>query len=260
MASSHPSSSIQTEQHTGNQEAGFESLSRELAERELELATLENELAIFERRYARMVGTLFAELDQLDREIARELFRLNPEEKYRQGFQKAEEKARVSQEAVHEGAKREEKQPFRPTDEIKNLYRRVAKAIHPDLAVNEAEHAFRTALMVRANTAYRNGDKQALEQILYEWEHRDETSFLKEEKAEETNRLEQKIARVKARLKEIESRIGELKKSDLYQLMQKVERADREGRDLLGDMARDLQGRILQARKYLDSLRQQETR
>ena len=60
------------------------------------------------------------------------------------------------------------------------------------------------------------------------------------------------------RLKEIETRIGELKKSDLYQLMLKIKRADQENRDLLGDMAKDLLGRIQEAKKLLDGLRQQE--
>ncbi len=260
MVSSYFSNSVPTEQNSENQEAEFEALSRELAEKELELATLENELLIFEKRYASRVAVLFAELDRLDQEIARELFRLNPEEKYRQGVQRAEQKARVSQEAVHEEAKREQKPPYIPTEEIKNLFRKVAKVIHPDLAVNEAEYAFRTDLMARANAAYRKGDKGALEQILYEWEHREETSLALQPAAKETPTFEQRIARVKARLQQIETRIAELKMSDLYQLMKRVERADQEGRDLLGDMVRDLQVRIREAGKLLDSLREQERR
>jgi hypothetical protein len=113
-------------------------------------------------------------------------------------------------------------------------------------------------LMTRANAAYKNGDKQALEQILYEWDHRDEKSLFQEEESKESHQLERKIAQIKVRLQEIKTRIGELKKSDLYQLMLKVERADREGRDLLGDMAKDLRGRILEAKKLLESLKLQE--
>ena len=40
--------------------------------------------------------------------------------------------------------------------------------------------------------------------------------------------------------------------------MLEVQRAEREGRGLLGDMARELQGRIREARKLLDGLRQQK--
>lgn len=258
MESSTPSNSNQAEQHLVRQETEFERLSRELAERELELATLENELSVFEKRYAKAVGILFAELDLLEREIARELLRLHPEEKYKQGFHRAEKKARASQEAVNEKTKQEEKQAYIPTEEIKNLFRKVAKIIHPDLAVNEAERAFRTDLMARANAAYKIGDKQALEQILYEWEHREKKSHFQEEGSKETEHLEQKIVQIKRRIKEIKTRIGELKKSDLYKLLCKVEQADREGRDLLGDMAKDLQRQILEAKKLLNSLKQQE--
>ncbi len=258
MASSKSFNSIQAEQHFENQETEFEKLSKELVERELELATLENQLSAFEKRYARTVGILFAELDFLESEIARELFRLHPDEKYKKGFHSAEKKARDSQGAVNEKTKQEEKQAYIPTEEIRNLYRKVAKTFHPDLAVNEVERAFRTDLMARANAAYKIGDKQALEQILYEWEHRDENSFVQEEELRESVQLERKIAQIKLRLKEIETRILELKKTDLYQLLLKVEQADQERRDLLGDMARDLQRQILEAKKLLDSLKQQE--
>jgi septal ring factor EnvC (AmiA/AmiB activator) len=74
---------IQNDNDFKSRESEFEALSRELAERELELATLENELGIFETRYARTIGVLFAELDELEKEIAKELFRLHPEEKYK---------------------------------------------------------------------------------------------------------------------------------------------------------------------------------
>jgi len=258
MTSSNLPSSTQAEQHLEYKETEFESLSRELTEKELELATLEYELSVFEERYARTVGFLFAELDILDREIARELYRLHPEEKYQQGFQRAERKAKASQDAVNEKTNQGEKETYIPTEEIKNLFRKVAKTIHPDLAINEAERAFRTVLMARANEAYKNGDEQALEQILYEWDNRDEKSFFQEEESKEPNQLERKIAQIKVRLEEINTRIRELKKSELYQLMLKVEQADRDGRNLLSDMAKDLRGRLLDAQKLLDSLKLQE--
>ncbi|MBI5950609.1 MAG: hypothetical protein HY865_03030 [Chloroflexi bacterium] len=241
-----------------HQEVKFESLSKELADKELGLATFENELSAFEKRYARIVGILLAELDIIEREIAKELFRLHPDEKYQENFHKAGRKAQASQEAVNEKTRQEEKPAYIPSEEIKNLYRKVAKAIHPDLAVNERERAFRTDLMVRANAAYKTGDKQALEEILYEWEHRDETSFFQEGEFKESDQLKRKIAQIKRRLLEIETRMGELKKSDLYQLLLKVKQAERDGHDLLGDMAKDLQKQILEAKKLLDSLRQQE--
>jgi hypothetical protein len=239
-------------------EAEFEILSRELTEKELELATLESKLANFERRYARTVGVLYAELDRLEKEIAQELYRLHPDDKYKAGFERAKKKAQTSQDAIHDSLQSDEKKAFAPSDELKNLFRKVAKAIHPDLATNERERAYRTSLMARANEAYKNEDMDALERILHEWEHRDEKSFVEESQLTEPDRLEQKILRIKARLNEIETRIRELKQSDLYLLMIKVEQAELAGRDLLGDMAKDLQYQIQSARGLLDSLKQQD--
>lgn len=250
--------STQGENYFSGREAEFEALSRELAEKEFELATLENKLSAFEKRYARTIGILFAELDDLEKEIAKELSRLHPDEEYKQGFQRAERKAKTSKDAVNERISQSEKKPFSPSEELKNLFRKVAKAIHPDLATDEHERAYRNSLMVRANEAYKNGDIEALEQILNEWEHRDEKSFSKEAQPSQLDQLEQKILQVKMRMKEIERRIAELKQSELCQLMIKVEQAETEGRDLLGDMAKDLQYQIQSAKTLLESLKQKK--
>jgi len=223
----------------------------------LELATLESQLSTFEGRYARTVGILYAELDRLEKEIAKELYRLHPDEKHKEGFHRAERKAKTSQDAIHDKMQQGEQKTFAPSDELRNLFRRVAKTIHPDLATNERERAYRTSLMARANEAYKNEDMEALERILYEWEHRDEKSFVEVPQLTEANRLEQKLLQIKARIKEIETRIRELKQSDLYQLMIKVEQAELEGRDLLSAMAKDLQYQIQSAQGLLDSLKQQ---
>ncbi len=250
------SRAAESDGHYQDRAAEFEALTRQLADKELELASLERDLSTFEGRYAQAVGLLLAELDELDREIAREMLRLNPKEEYRQGFQRAERKAKASQETVRDKIAQGDKKPFEPSEELKSLFRKVAKTVHPDLATNEEERAYRNSLMARANEAYKKGDLEALKQILYEWEHRDERAFTRESQASPLERLEQQIYQVKMRLQEIDRKIAELKKSDLYELMVKVKRADQDGRDLLGDMALQLQEQIAAARKLLASLRE----
>ena len=139
----------QRENDSGGRESGFEALARELAEKEFELATLENRLSAFEWRYARTIGILLVELDHLEKEIAKELYRLHPDEEHKQGFQRAERKAKRSKDAVDDKIGQGEEKPFRPSKELKSLFRKVAKAIHPDLATNEHERAYRTTLMAR---------------------------------------------------------------------------------------------------------------
>jgi hypothetical protein len=111
--------------------------------------------------------------------------------------------------------------------------------------------------MARANEAYKKGDKAALEQILYKWEHRSEKAPMKEGPADRLSELEKKILQMKKRLQEIDLREKQLMKSDLYKLKRKVERAEREGRDLLGEMEKDLKGKIESAKGLLESLQEQ---
>ena len=232
----------------------YEALTRQLAEMELELATLESRLSAFQKTYTRTVGVLFAELDEIEKQIARQLYRLNPDAKHRQGYQEAKRKARASRDAINEDLEKSEK-AFTPSEELKRLYRKVAKAVHPDLATSEQERPYRTSLMARANEAYKSDDMDALEQILHEWEHRDEASLFREGQLTQSHQLEQKILRIRLRIKEIERKIDQLRGSELYRLMVKVEQAELEGRDLLGEMARDLRYRIREAKELLESLR-----
>ena len=251
----HPAASL--EDNTASRQARFEALCKDLAEKELELATLEGELAFFEHTYARRVGFLYAELDRLEAEIARELYRLYPDQGHQAGYEAARQKARANQQAVDEKLTGQEQKPPRPSQELKNLFRKVAKTIHPDFATDDEDRAFRTRLMARANAAYKRGDKAALEQILEEWKNRGAPPV-------ETppqmygDVLDRQIAQVQARIREIEARLAGLKKSDLYQLMRRAERAEKQGRDLLAEMAANIQPRIDGARELLKGLKQRE--
>lgn len=245
------------EDNTASRRARFEALCKELAEKELDLATLQSELAFFERTYARRVGYLYAQLDQLEAEIARELYRLYPDREHQTGYEAAEQKARTNQQAVDEKLAGHEHKPPRPSEELKNLYRKVAKTIHPDFATDEEDRAFRTGLMARANAAYKRNDKAALEQILEEWENRGAPP-VKTPRLVYGDLLDRQIAQVLARIREIEAQIAGLKESDLYQLMCRVEQAEKQGRDLLGEMAANILTRIDGARELLKDLKQRE--
>jgi uncharacterized protein YhaN len=243
-----------SEYDSARQKAELEALVKELAEKESELATLQNQLSAFERRYARIIGVLLAELDALEREIARELYRLHPDEEHKNRFRRAERRAKRTKEAVDDRIGEGEETPFRPTPDLKRLFRKVARAVHPDLATDERERAYRTSLMARANEAYKNGDMEALRQILKEWEARDESAFAAEP---ERSQLGQKIAQIRARIAEIDRQIAKLKGSELCELMIMVEQAELAGRDLLKEMAERLRYEIESARMLLESLRHQ---
>jgi len=149
-------------------------LQAELAERELDLTNLRAELAAFEGRYLRQVGTLYAELDEWNAKIAERLAKEEGTEESRSAAAQARMQADESDSAVHgEAAKAQE---FIPSAELKALYREVAKRVHPDLATDEADRQKRDQLMAEANTAYQRGDAEALRRILEEYESSPESA------------------------------------------------------------------------------------
>jgi hypothetical protein len=66
------------ERELEKKQAELASLEAELIQRELDLATLRAELAEFESRYLRTVGVLYAELDEIEAQIAEAQARRKP--------------------------------------------------------------------------------------------------------------------------------------------------------------------------------------
>ena len=72
-----------------------------LAERELELVDLRSQLAAFEGRYLRQVGTLYAELDEWKARISELQARLDPSAASKAQAEEAREQARQTYEDAH---------------------------------------------------------------------------------------------------------------------------------------------------------------
>ena len=228
-------------------------LEEELAQRELDLATLQAQLSAFEARYLRIVGVRYAELDDIEAQIAEAQRELNPNDSKAQE-QAAQARAQARESAQAAGAAQEQAQEkFKPSESLKKLYREIAKRIHPDLTLDEEERARREQLMAEANRAYEEGNEAKLQAILNEWESSPE-SVKGEGVAAELVRVIRKIAQVKERLRVIEIEIDQLKESDLYKLKTEVEKAEDEGRDLLAEMASRVDEQIARASKKLDKI------
>jgi hypothetical protein len=235
-------------------EAELASLEARLAERELDLATLRAELRSFEGTYLRVVGSRLSELDEIEAQIAEAEARSKPkdgeaQEQASQARAQAQESARAV-EADREAGKRE---PFMPSENLKRLYREVAKSVHPDLATDESERRRRHELMTEANRAYQEGDEACLEAVLREWGCSPE-SVKGEGPGAGLVRVIRKIAQVGDRLKAIDAEITGLEESDLYRLKKQVDQAEKEGRDLLAEMAVRVGQQVAQARTRLGSV------
>lgn len=225
-------------------------LETALAQRELDLATLKVELHTFEIKYIHRVGICYAELDEIEAQIAEAEAQLKPKDKKIQE-QATQARAQAQESANATGIAQEPREAkFEPSENLKKLYREVAKRIHPDLAIDEKERTRRQQLMADANRAYEEGDEAKLRAILEEWESSPE-SVKGEGTATELVRVIRMIAQVENRLRVIETKIAHLKESDLYQLRTEVETAENEGRDLLTEMALRVKEKIALANERL---------
>lgn len=224
-------------------------LESELADRELYIATLRAELGAFEQRYLRIVGARYAELDDISAQLAEHLAQDHSEdERYREASKQAREVANESRSGLESYVD----EPARavPSQELKSLYREVAKRVHPDLSSDPADRKIRQRLMAEANLAYELGDVSRLKRILEEYECSPET-VPGEGTAAELVRVIRKITQVKSRLIDIEQEAVAVTGSELAKLKAKSEAQERQGRDLLAEMAAQVDMQIAEARQRL---------
>lgn len=244
------------EEELDKKRAQLAQLESQLADRELELATLQAELAAFERRYLRIVGLRYAQLDQLEAEIAEYLAQREPENADAQDrAERARAHAQESSDAAGPAESFDGMEPFVPSDSLKRLYRDIARRMHPDMTDDPDEKKRRHSIMAEATNAYERGDEARLHEILAEWDSSPE-SVKGEGAGADLVRVIRKIAQVERRLKAITARITHLVESDLHQLKRQVEQAAKEGRDLLTEMAHSLDAQIEDARQRLTDLDQ----
>ncbi|MGL5806462.1 MAG: molecular chaperone DnaJ [Xenococcaceae cyanobacterium] len=199
-------------------------LEKDLADRELDLATFQGELNAFEREYFRVVGIRYTELDRLEAQINEYMALL------------------------------ESSCDFKPSAELKKLYREVAKCIHPDLATDEDERQLRHQLMSEANQAYEDGDEERLKEILHKWQSSPE-SVKGEGISTDWIRIVRQIYQSKERLNLIQEEIEVLEETELYQLKIQVIKARESGQDLFSEMAAQLDEEIEAANEKLEELK-----
>jgi hypothetical protein len=223
-------------------------LGSELADRESHVATLRAELAAFERRYLRIVGTRYAELDEINAQIAEQFSqRRMKDEQAQRAARQAREQANESRSTVEAHASNERAKDL-PSHELKSLYRQVAKQVHPDLSSDPEDRKLRQRFMAEANRAYESGDVGRLKRILEEYESCPEAVY-GEGVGADLVRIIRKITQVRRRLTEIEQEIQELVGSELAKLKVKAEEYEKQGRDLLAEIAEQVDRHIAAARQ-----------
>jgi hypothetical protein len=233
------------------------SIRTTLAERELELVDCRSQLAAFEGRYLRQVGTLYAELDEWKARISALHVRLDPSPAAKVQAEEAREQARQTYEEAHGEAS--ETRDFTPSSELKSLFREVAKRIHPDFCRDSGDLERRTRLMAEANRAYEAGDDESLRRILDEYQ--DGADAVEGEGiGAELIRIIRQISLAKDRVAAIERELATLRQSEIALLKKQAEESEQEGRDLLAELATAVREQIEEAKNEYETLAKQEVR
>jgi hypothetical protein len=246
------------EERLAEQERLLAELTEQLASKEAELASVQLALDRFRVSYLARFAPAYAELDRLEAEVLRLVAQRTPpgasEARTAQArAEEAEARAEESKRAA-EGAEEILGIPTEPSAEIKALYRRVAKAVHPDLAADDEDRERRTRLMAAASRAYADGDEATLRRILD-----GEVACADAIKGDDIDarlvRVHRQIAQVRARLTELVALRRVLEADPMWQLLETVRAASDRGEDALEQAELDLRRRIGSARAQLAALR-----
>jgi hypothetical protein len=214
-----------------------------LGERRAEFARAKAELDAFGVDYRRRVGTLHEQLEKLELAIAEaELGEIS------------KRLGRAPEGPSQPAAARPEQPPRLTSDAVRKLFRDVAKAIHPDLAHDDAARDQRHSLMVEANRAYALGDEERLRIILQAWERSPEAVLGSDAEALRL-RLVRRIVQVEEQLDMLARDLAVLNDSPLGKLKAMVDEAAATGKDLIRDMVGRLKRDILVATNRLDAIR-----
>jgi chromosome segregation ATPase len=238
--------------------AALEQAQADLIEAEAQLADQLAEINAFEFKFEGKVGHLWDKLDALEEEVERYKDRI---QMMRKGFLSVERQYRRAWQAPPASAPTPPPQPLSPDNEtqIKRLYRQLARRFHPDLASGEGDRAYRTEKMTAVNAAYASRSLAELRALAQLPDAHIHTGSGREgqTEAELIQALQDELTRCHRRLHQIDSELRNLHRRPSVQLSLEVKLARRQGRDLLADMAADLERQIARKRVERDMLKAQ---
>ena len=218
---------------------------------------MQGELQAFEFLYLRVVGIKIAILDDIKAQIAEANANLYKKDKLAENnAEYARAQAQELAQAVGTAQARSGlRDKFKPSENLKSLYREAAKRFHPDLATNEKDRTRLTMLMADVNDAYKAGDEEKLRKILREWEDSPE-NIAGDDVGAMLIRTIRKIAQVQNRLSTILLDIHLLKTSDLFLFWDRVQEAEKENRNFFDEMGAELDLQISEQQNNLNTIRE----
>ena len=221
-------------------------LSVEISTIQLEISTINSAIYTFKGLYLSRLGQKFLKLDKLLAILAEKDVKNNPDdEAFADKAKEATERMNTTAEEVGEYANsNNDFTAFKPSQNLKSLFRKVSKLIHPDLATDEEDRKRRERLMQQANEAYRNHDELRLQEIL------DNQSLLSDkvyrdigEELVVTIRL---ISNAKIQIEKMKREVEQLLESEEWKLKTQYEENIAEGIDIFDQMEKEIDQKIKQ--------------
>jgi chromosome segregation ATPase len=236
--------------------AAVEQTKTELIEKEAELADRLAEVNAFEFQFEARVGYLYDQLEALERDIERYMERLHRvrQKQLGQAYLPVDEQYRRAwQRPTGAPPAPPPQQPPSPADEteIRRLYRQLARSFHPDLGVDELDRARRTKTMAAINNAYAARSLTELN-VLAATLNVERSTFNVSLEA-----LQAELERCQRRLAQIERELRLLPQRPSVQLSLEVKLARRRGRDLLGELAAEVEKKVARKTVERDMLKAQ---
>ena len=232
---------------TAADEARRHALEAEVLRREGELDALKVELQKLQSRYLGEIGSLYRELSELEDQIFDTEVRAGlrpPAADVDPGDASSGQTDAGGEGGFHCSSRSQ------ASDELKKVFRDVAKSIHPDLAVDGPAWNRRHSLMAEANRAYAERDADRLRLILHAWQN-DPNSIADDE----PNATPRRIAMLEQQLVVIDAEFAELRKSAIYRLKTKIESTRAEGWDLFAEMRLQVKNEVARATATMAKLR-----
>lgn len=218
-------------------------LETQLAERQKELAAVQEELREFRARYTQTVGGRLAELAEIEEQIRKAEARLTGEDS-------SDEDANDAEDSTNEPGNIQSLKSNNGS--LRKLFWSVAKMFHPDHASDETEARRRHQIMTTASRAYEEGDVERLNDLLGD----DELHFYCQsaQQAGDEEDLPTRLLNLKEELRTVEYGIKRIKLDGMYKLKLSAERDAAKGRDALAEMQSRVNKQIKQARFRLEQL------
>lgn len=242
-----------------------EEARQKLIDAEAELADRQAEIHAFELMVEAKVGYLIDQLAQLEAEVAdfhRRMHQYHQTRPFDRSYVSVEEQYRRAWEKPPQETKpTPPPAPPSPLTEkqVKKLYRKLARHFHPDLAVDEADRAYRAEKMRVVNEAYTARSLTELEILAQEMTNHHPILPTRPEQteAEMVVALKKELARCQRRLRAIQQKLVTLHNHPSVQFSLEVNLNKREGRDVLAEMVTEVQRKIARREAELGMLRSQ---